>query len=52
MIVLIVYILTAKWYKFRKRNDIVPFHTFAEECFEKNYKQEKKILETVQLLIV
>ena len=41
VIVLIVYVIAAKWYKFRKRNDIVPFHMFAEEEFESNYRQEK-----------
>ena len=41
VIVLIVYVIIAKWYNFRKRNDVIPYHMFAEECFEKNQKQEK-----------
>ena len=40
--VLFVYILAAKRYKFRKRNDIVPFQMFAENYFEKNNERERK----------
>ena len=42
MIVLIVFVITAKQYKFRKRNGTVLFHMFAEEEFEKNYKQKRR----------
>ena len=42
--VLVLYVFAAKRYKFRKRNDIVPFQMFAENYFEKNYESEQKYL--------
>ena len=41
VIVLILYVIVAKWHKFKKGNDVIPFRMFVEECFEKNYEQEK-----------
>ena len=40
----ILFVVICKWYKLRKRDDIVPFHMFAEDYFEKNYKLEEKYL--------
>ena len=42
--VLVLYVFAAKCYKFRKRNDIVPFQMFAENYFEKNYERERRYL--------
>ena len=44
---IIIYVFAAKWYKFRKRNDIVPFHMFAENYFEKNFKRERRYLKQI-----
>ena len=29
-----VFVLLSKWYKLRKRNDVIPYHMFAEDQFE------------------
>ena len=40
-----LYVLISKWYKLRKRDDIVPIHMLAENYFEKNYEQEQRYLQ-------
>ena len=40
-----LYVLISKWYKLRKRDDIVPIHMLAENYSEKNYEQEQRYLE-------
>ena len=45
MAVFILYVLISKWYKLRKRDDIVPIHMLAENYFEKNYEQEQRYLQ-------
>ena len=53
---LLVFALVSKWYKLRKRDDIVPFHMLAEQYFEKehllynNYLQQyKSTLNTISI---
>ena len=46
--IFILFVVISKWYKLRKRDDIVPYHMFAEECFEKNYKLEQQYLLELQ----
>ena len=36
------FLLVSKWYKLRKRNEIIPYHMFAEAQFERNYEQGRK----------
>ena len=43
--VFILYVLISKWYKLRKRDDIVPIHMLAENYFEKNYEREQRYLQ-------
>ena len=38
------FVLISKWYKLRKRNDVIPYHLFAEDNFESNYEQERNHL--------
>ena len=45
VIIFILFVLVSKWYKLRKRDDIVPIHMFAENYFEKNYEQERRYLQ-------
>ena len=42
--IFILFVIVSKQYKLRKRNDIVPYHMFAEEYFEKNYELERQYL--------
>ena len=44
LVVLAVFVLVSKWYKLRIRDDIVPYHLFAEDNFESNYEQERNHL--------
>ena len=37
-----LFILISKWYKLRKRDDIIPYHMFAEQQFESNYRQKRE----------
>ena len=43
--VFILYMPTFKWYKLRKRDDIVPIHMLAENYDEKIYEQEQRYLQ-------
>ena len=36
----VLFALASKWYKLRKRDDVIPYHMFAEDQFESNYRQE------------
>ena len=36
----ILFVFVSKWYKLRKRNDVIPYHMFAENQFESNCRQE------------
>ena len=38
---LIIFVITSRWYKLRKRDDIVPYHMLAENYFETNYERER-----------
>ena len=40
----ILFVIVSKRYKLRKRDDIVPYHMFAEEYFEKNHELERQYL--------
>ena len=42
--VFLIFVLISKWYKLRKRDDIIPYHMFAEDQFESDYRQEQKWL--------
>ena len=42
--VFILFVIVSKKYKLRRRDDIVPYHLFAEEYFEKNYELERQYL--------
>ena len=42
--IFILFVIVSKKYKLRKRDDIVPYHMFAEEYFEKNYELERQYL--------
>ena len=41
---LVVFALVSKWYKLRKRDDIVPFHMLAEQYYEKDHLLYKNYL--------
>ena len=43
-VVFVLFVIVSKWYKLRKRDDVIPYHMFAEEYFEKNYKLEQRYL--------
>ena len=34
-------VLASKWYKLRKRDDVIPYHMFVEDQFESNYAQKR-----------
>ena len=36
----VMFVFVSKWYKLRKRDDVIPYHMFAEDQFESNYRQE------------
>ena len=38
----IAFLLVSKWYKLRKRNEIIPYHMFAENHFERNYERDRE----------
>ena len=41
----VMFVLVSKWYKLRKREDVIPYHMFAEDQFESNQRQERKWLQ-------
>ena len=41
----ILYVLIARWYKLRIRDDIVPYHMIAEEFFEKEVAQRRAFIQ-------
>ena len=38
----VMFVFISKAYKLRKRNNIVPYHTIAEDYFERNYELEQE----------
>ena len=38
---LVLFVVVSWRYKLRKRDDVIPYHMFAEKYFEKNYKQRR-----------
>ena len=40
----ILFVFLSKRYKLRQRDDAIPYHVFAENEFESNYKQEREYL--------
>ena len=40
LMLLVIFLFASKWYKLSKRDDVIPYHTFAEDEFESNYRQE------------
>ena len=38
----LAFLILSRQYKLRKRNDIIPYHMFAEDQFESNYNQERQ----------
>ena len=40
----ILFVFISKWYQLRKRDDVVPYHMFAEDYFENNYCREHEYL--------
>ena len=40
VVFIVLFALASKWYKLRKRDDVIPYHMFAEDQFETNYRQE------------
>ena len=42
-----LFVFVSKRYKLRVRNDIIPYHMFAEDQFESNYKQETDYLKRI-----
>ena len=45
----VLYVLVARWYKLRIRDDIVPYHTIAEEFFEKEVAQRRAFIQEYML---
>ena len=41
LVLFAVFVLLSKWYKLRKRDDVIPYHMFAEDQFESDCRQEK-----------
>ena len=39
----ILFVCLSKWYKLRKRDDIVPIHLFAEDYFEKELEGRRRL---------
>ena len=42
----IIFVLVSKWYKLRKRDDVIPYYIFAEDQFESNYRQQSNWLKS------
>ena len=47
MLHFLLFAAISKWYKLRKRDDIVPYHMFAENYFEKNEILEREYLQAM-----
>ena len=43
----VLFVLVSRRYSLRKRNDVIPYHMFAEDQFESNYKQERDYLNSI-----
>ena len=43
----LVFVAISKWYKLRRRDDIVPYHMFAENYFEKNQILKQEYLQSM-----
>ena len=41
LVLFVIFVLVSKWYKLRKREDVIPYHMFAKDQFENNYRQEE-----------
>ena len=46
----LVFVYAATWYKLRKRDDVIPYHMFAEDQFESDYRQEREWLKSRERL--
>ena len=44
LVLFVMFVFVSKWYKLRKRDDVIPYHMFAEDQFESNHMQERKWL--------
>ena len=44
LVFFVIFLLVSKWYKLRKRDDVIPYHMFAEDQFESDYRQESNWL--------
>ena len=44
LVFFVMFLFVSKWYKLRKRDDVIPYHKFAEDQFESNYRQESEWL--------
>ena len=44
LIIFVLFVCISKWYKLRKRDDIVPIYMLAEDNFERNYFLEQRYL--------
>ena len=45
--VFVLFVFVSKRYKVRVRNDVIPYHMFAEDQFESNYRQERDYLKKI-----
>ena len=45
LVLFVIFLFVSKWYKLRKRQDIIPYHMFAEVQFESNQRQERNWLQ-------
>ena len=45
--VFVLFVFVSKRYRLRVRNDVIPYHMFAEDQFESNYRQERDYLKTI-----
>ena len=41
LVVFVLFAIVARRYKLRQRNDIIPYHMFAENQFESDYRQKQ-----------
>ena len=44
LVFFVIFVFLSKWYKLRKRDDVIPYHMFAENQFESNHRQERNWL--------
>ena len=47
-IAFILFVFISKRYQLRKRDDVIPYHMFAEDYFENNYRRESEYLRRMQ----